>query len=301
MITPKFLGSAFIFSFILLLCACSSVKDASVKSEDSNEFFDPSKTVIARTDTKPVEQSTSSQQVQPVVSKADTGVVQKVVGESARLKTILGEMKSSDEHLWQRADALDDLERNAEEITQRKTLASNLELIELLKDQNARLIDVLDQLKTIVAQQNLALQATPQKRSRVVFVPDRSEQGAAIDVHLAYNRALRMYEEHRYDRALFQFWQLLKNKQAGNLANNCRFWIGVSFFNLQRYNDAVPVFKKLADVRMFEKRESAYLMLGQCYEQLGQKQLAKATYETLIRSNPMCEMANVAKLKMSML
>jgi hypothetical protein len=42
-------------------------------------------------------------------------------------------------------------------------------------------------------------------------------------------------------------------------------------------------------------------MFGQCYEQLGEQSMAKSTYQELVQLNPVCDLAYVAHLKISML
>ena len=284
----------------MIFFSCTSVKDSSKSQDDSREFFDPSKTVAAKRDSRPLERKISEKPADRSDVRPDSVVNDKVMAENDRLVNILGQMKNADGQLWKETDALNGLERSAAAMTEKRSLASNLELIELLKDQNARLIDVLEQLKTIVSQQKSVTRIAEQKR-RTGREADSSADIPMLDVKLAYSRAMQSYHNHRYARAIAQFWQIVASKPSRELSNGSRFWLGVSYFNLQRYGDAIPLFKRLLSVQRFEKKEATYIMLGQCYEQIGDRPLARTTFEELLRINPTSDMAQVAQLKMSML
>ena len=52
---------------------------------------------------------------------------------------------------------------------------------------------------------------------------------------------------------------------------------------------------------MGEKKEVKYFVLRQCYEQVGERSMTKSTHQRLVQLNPVCDLAYVALLKISML
>lgn len=294
------IGILTLSSTLLLFHSCSSVPRTSETAKEDNEFFDPSTTAVKKHDSRTAESKIVEQQAPQQKVKSDSTVTENVFAENERLKNILGQMRATDGQLWQKSDALNDLERSASAMAEKRALASNLELIELLKEQNARLIDVLEQLKSMVSQQSLASKAE-QKRTQAGLSNEQLNGESDIDMKLAYSRAIRAYQDHRFGAAITQFWKIIASKKSRELSNNSRFWLGVSYFNLGRYGDALPLFKRLLTIRGFDKSESTYIMLGQCYEQMGNRMLARTTYEELMRLNPTCDLAQIAQFKISML
>jgi TolA-binding protein len=285
----------------LILYACSSVQETADSTTESNEFFDPSTTVVKR----PSERSEQEKlAVKPQEEAKELSRNEKLVDvafeQSQRLMKLLHQLQSADPQFVSGITAVRRLQQTLEEDHGGQAVTTDRQIVELLKEQNSRLIDVLEQLKTVVIQQEVALRqssgspAREQKKNQVRTL-------AAIDAKIAYGRAIRLYEEHRYGDAIVAFQRLLLNTENDDLTDNCRFWIGVSNFNLQKYEEAIPQFKDLLAHQWFEKREDAYIMLGQCYEQAGEPSLAKAIYEKLVQLNPVCDLAYVAHLKISML
>jgi TolA-binding protein len=284
----------------LIVYACSSVKEASDFAGESNDFFDPSTTVVQTQSDRPAKKNVAARPTVETKDFSSNGVMESAYEQRRRLKNLLHQLESADPRFALGVNAIHRLQQSLDDDHDGRACSSDQQTIELLREQNARLIDVLDQLKTVVIQQDVAL------RQSFAGLRNDTEKNqpktpSAIDARQAYGRAIRLYEEHRYGDAIVAFQRLLQSTEDDDITDNCRFWMGVSYFNLHRYKEAIPQFSHLLAHQWFEKREDTYIMLGQCYEQQGERSLAKATYETLVQLNPVCDLAYVAHLKISML
>jgi len=283
------------------LYACSSTKEVSDSSADANEFFDPAATIVksqpgnANLNDVAANKSENNKDRVP-----DQKPVEGALTQNERLSNVLHQLQSADPRFSSGNIAVNRLEETLEDRNPGRTLSSDRQIVELLKEQNARLIDVLEQLKTIIIQRDVAARQSSANSNRTRTVK-QVKTLAAIDAKVEYGRAIRLYEDRKYDEAIAAFKRLLLKLEDDELADNCRFWVGVSNFNLQKYTEAIPQFKHLLVHQWFEKKEAAYIMLGQCYEQAGERSLAKATYQRLVQLNPVCDLAYVAHLKIAML
>jgi TolA-binding protein len=283
-----------------LLFSCSSVQETTESTQQNDGFFDPSSTVAVSHPGLSVAEETGTLHLAAEESVSDRQLRAVIAEQNNKLRAVLEQLKSFRLNLGPKDAALDDLERTVAGKDANRSSTSEQEIIELLKEQNARLIDVLEQLKSVVARHDIGSQRAPDRMAL-----DRSAKQSAtlrkIDTKVAYGRAIQMYEEHRYGNAITAFRRILAKSKDEDLADNCKFWIGVSYFNLQKYEHAIPHFKHLLTHPWFEKKEAAFIMLGQCYEQLGEQSMAKSTYQKLVQLNPVCDLAYVAHLKISML
>ena len=122
-----------------------------------------------------------------------------------------------------------------------------------------------------------------------------------IDLSLNYGKAIQLYQNKQYEKAIIAFENLLKRGIKPALADNCTFWMGVCYFNLKRTNQAISTFKDVLSYPGSDKAESAYFMIGQCYEQMGATNLAKLSFEQMLRSYPKGTMKQLAEKKIALL
>lgn len=284
----------------LLLYSCSTTKELADAGSSANEFFEP----IRSPQKLPSNQGRESGRADaPITSRErreSTELETLVREQNLRLKLVLDQLKSADEQTADKRNVFEALERNVLAVEGKRAFSSDREIIDLLKEQNTHLIKVLDQLRVLVLKRSevrqQSLTQTVQNGSAV-----QSHQLKKIDTRLAYGRAIKMYQEHHYEQAISALQRLVKRATEEDLADNCRFWTGVSYFHLQRYKEAIPYFQSLLNHPWSEKREGTYIMLGQCYEQIGDPHMAKATFQKLVQLNPVCDLAYVAHVKLSML
>jgi TolA-binding protein len=184
---------------------------------------------------------------------------------------------------------------------------SNEMLLEKIRDQNQRLNDVIEQLKLL--SQNQQNQSESHYHlvtgANVVPIQPTSAQQVSASRHpnasLNYGKAIQLYKNHQYGKAIDVFEKLLDQKIEPKLADRYHFWMGVCHFNLNRSNKAINEFKDVLGYTNSDKAEEAYFMIGQCYERIGAKKSAKLTYEKMLRIYPQGSLKQVAEKKLALL
>jgi TolA-binding protein len=141
---------------------------------------------------------------------------------------------------------------------------------------------------------------TPEKKP-AIRQPAASAFRERRDSLLSYDAALRIYESGKYQKAIEALQELLRRGIDRDLQDNCLLWIGVSYFNLKRFDRAASKFKQVIGWRGTDKKADALFMLGQTYEQLGNRQQAKTMFEALLKEFPSGELAPVARRKLERL
>jgi tol-pal system protein YbgF len=110
-----------------------------------------------------------------------------------------------------------------------------------------------------------------------------------------YEGAQKAFGEKKYDEAIQMFQALLDGGAPEDLADNCHYWIGESYFGKKDFKEAVSQFEKVFEYKSSEKKGDAYYMLGRSYEMLGDKAKAKESYEKVVKDYPTSN--NVQKAK----
>jgi TolA-binding protein len=118
---------------------------------------------------------------------------------------------------------------------------------------------------------------------------------------ISYDAALQVYESGKYQQAIRAFQDLVRQGIDRDLEDNCRLWIGVSYFNLRRFDRAAAAFKQVVGWRGSDKRGDALFMLGQTYEQVGDRRQAKTAFEALLKEFPTSELVPAARRKLEVL
>ena len=212
-------------------------------------------------------------------------------------------------------DRIRDLMREIEEITDRKELVAESmahadsvgemlaktdtipdeKLLALMEDQNQGLDSAVQQMH-VAAKHHVQVQHQLELYRESEYTPQRGPKPK-----VTYAQALQFCKEQDYAKAASAFQALLNGGVQRELADDCYFWLGVSQFQIRNLSDAVRGFTRVLEFRMSKRREAAYLMLGQCYEQLGSPKLAKATFEGGIREFPEGQLRHLAERKLELL
>ncbi|MBM4169964.1 MAG: tetratricopeptide repeat protein [Ignavibacteria bacterium] len=120
--------------------------------------------------------------------------------------------------------------------------------------------------------------------------------GALTEASLAaYQDALTSFNNKQYDDAIARFQALLNSGVSVELADNCTYWIGESYFGKRNFREALPYFEKVLEFEGSPKLADAHYMIGQSHERLGDKAKAKASYEKVIKDFPVS--GNVKRAK----
>lgn len=114
-------------------------------------------------------------------------------------------------------------------------------------------------------------------------------------VTATYEGSQKAFAEKKYDEAIQMFQAMLDGGSPEDLADNCHYWIGESFFGKKDFKEAVKHFEMVLQYKVSEKKGDAHYMLGRCYEMLGDKAKAKESYEKVVKDYPMNSNAKKAK------
>jgi tol-pal system protein YbgF len=117
----------------------------------------------------------------------------------------------------------------------------------------------------------------------------------APPVTATYEGAQKAFAEKKYDDAIQMFQALLDGGSPEDLADNCHYWIGESYFGKKEFKEAVKHFEMVLQYKVSEKKGDAHFMLGRSHEILGDKAKAKESYEKVVKDYPTND--NVKKAK----
>jgi len=101
-----------------------------------------------------------------------------------------------------------------------------------------------------------------------------------------YEGAQKAFAEKKYDDAIQMFQALLDGGAPEDLADNCHYWLGESYFGKKDFKEAVKHFEMVFQYKTSEKKGDAYFMLGRSYEMLGDKAKAKESFEKVVKDYP---------------
>jgi tol-pal system protein YbgF len=121
------------------------------------------------------------------------------------------------------------------------------------------------------------------------------------DVASGYEGALAAFRNRDFAGAIQEFDALLKGNVRDDLADNCHYWMGESYYGMKSYREAIDHFRMVLDYRKSEKKDDAQLMIGNASAALGDKAGARDAYNNLISSYPVSPLIPKAKEKLARL
>jgi TolA-binding protein len=101
------------------------------------------------------------------------------------------------------------------------------------------------------------------------------------EVGALYQDALNDYNSRRFGSAIDKFRNILLRGDAGNLADNCQYWIGESYYAQGKYLQSVAEFEKVNIFVNGNKVTDAQLMTGLALIKLGRNLQARSELEAL--------------------
>lgn len=199
------------------------------------------------------------------------------------------------------ADLLDDTE-DAPEVTPAEeefltpelvnSLQAEINDLERLYEMKQRAADSLKSQSREVEFQKVAddgVRQTEELSSQPLFrdeiaAPATTSTGLDLSSEFAlyYQDALDEFYARRYDRAITKFRDLLMRSDAGDLADNCQYWIGESYYAQGKYLMAVVEFEKVYAYANSNKLSDAQLMVGIALYKMGDNQQAETQFSTLL-------------------
>jgi tol-pal system protein YbgF len=177
--------------------------------------------------------------------------------------------------------------------------------IQNIKNDIASLQELVRQLSDRVA----ALESKPpdqgQPRPQPGDAPDAQNGATAansteIKPGDTYALGLDYFNKAKYDSALPQFKAFLKaNPQSPNAAN-AQYWLAECYYRNKDYKNAIIEFDNLRNTYpKAVKMPGAVLKIGLCFEKLGKKAEAEATYKELLDKFPKAAEATQAKTQLA--
>jgi TolA-binding protein len=101
-----------------------------------------------------------------------------------------------------------------------------------------------------------------------------------------YSYAVSLFRQKKYEEALAKFNNLLEKGIKKIFVGNCEYWIGECSFAIRDYPRAVEHFQKVLSIKSSNKKPDAYYMLGRSYDQTGELEKARDTYQVLNEQYP---------------
>lgn len=109
-----------------------------------------------------------------------------------------------------------------------------------------------------------------------------------------YEAALQKYYARKYNDAIQTFRSLLASDPDNRLASNCQYWIGESYYQMGRYQEAIGSFMTVLGYKKSYKLDDALIMSGLTYMKMGDNNTAREQFESLVSRYPQSEYVNKA-------
>ncbi len=164
-------------------------------------------------------------------------------------------------------------------------------------------IDLLNQQLSVkhVITSSPGVQAPPtsptgQTATTTGTTADTTSQMPSIDCGAAYDNAFILARQREYQKAIDGFREFLKECPNHESADNAHYWIGESYYALEKYVDATQEFQYLLDnYKGSENASRALYKLGRSQQELKKNADAKKTFQKLIDEYPETLEASQAK------
>lgn len=165
-------------------------------------------------------------------------------------------------------------------------------LLTMIREQNLRLEEIIEQVR-LMADRGKAPSVSSTKPAVQLRSPERTS------VPSLYAAAIGAYQQRKYHEAETMFSKALQGPVEPSLADNCRFWLGVSRFQQRDLVGARLALEPVSRDVASDKRVAAILMLGQVFEGIGRKDMARNAYERIVREHPQSSLRSVAERKLA--
>ena len=172
---------------------------------------------------------------------------------------------------------------------QQKSYLEN-ELNQLEAEKSDLYIKEDDLNKKISDQQNML--ASIEKSKLQDTAPSAGERTSFAE---RYQDAYQTYLNRRYQDAIQKFEALLKENAKHSLSDNCQYWIGESYYGLEKFEQAVMAFQRVFTFSRSNKDADAQLKIGICHLRLNDNEKAKQEFQRLIDNYPTSQYVSIAQ------
>lgn len=116
--------------------------------------------------------------------------------------------------------------------------------------------------------------------------PAKEEAKPAPRTTPEYDAALAVFKKKDFKNAIQEFESLLNGRVEADLADNCHYWIGESYYATKNYSESIKHFNQVLEDEQSDKRADAQLMVGNAYFAMGDKDAARKALNKVIESYP---------------
>ncbi len=122
-----------------------------------------------------------------------------------------------------------------------------------------------------------------------VAAPERAQYQPASGFQASYQEALALFNAHNYRSAQARFASLLAANPAHEMADNCQYWIGETYFARKQYANAIAEFMKVLTYAATDKHDDAQLMIAMAYYKMGENTMAVKELKNFMNHYPYSE------------
>ncbi len=156
-----------------------------------------------------------------------------------------------------------------------------------LEEQSKLKTVVLDSLKTELQEADIQLAALervvePVGQFASSAAPRFDSSGEPSIYALQYQDALNEVYAHRYEEAIVKFQELLRQNDTDELADNCQYWIGESYFAMGSFQLSIAEFEKVFAFENNNKSDDSQFMIGMAYLKMGDPKLGQLELNNLL-------------------
>ncbi|MEW6061334.1 MAG: tetratricopeptide repeat protein [Bacteroidota bacterium] len=173
----------------------------------------------------------------------------------------------------------------------------NIQLKEELSTAQQKIQDLSAKVSDLEAA-NLALKKTGKPKPATVSTRPATAGKSTPEEIQAYENAVATFNNKNYDQTISEMQALLNSGVKDDYADNCHYWIGLSYFQKKEYESAINHLSQVMNYRFSEKKDDAQLIIAQAYERMGNKERAMAEYKKLVEMYPTSEYVGRAKAKL---
>ena len=129
--------------------------------------------------------------------------------------------------------------------------------------------------------------------------PPAVSQGKKSIEEEAYNAALSLYRNEKYEQSIDAFTRFLSEYPKSDLADNAQYWIGECFMALKQYDRAILAYNKaIKDYPKGNKVPNAMLRQALAFLEINDKTSTKIVLRQLIKQFPGSNEAKIAESKL---
>jgi TolA-binding protein len=161
------------------------------------------------------------------------------------------------------------------------------------KDLTAKVSDL--EAAQAAAQEQAAKAMAAKSKKHMWMKPGEASSSEEVQ---KYEDAVALANGRKFQEAIDAFQQLLDGGIKSDYADNCHYWMGLSYFGEKNFPSALEQFNHVLEFKVSEKKDDAQFMIARCYDRMGKHDQAQAEYKKLIDLYPNSEYVRDAEAKL---